>query len=204
MFNDMLAKKGYVVLDIDYRGSAGYGRDWRTDVYDFLGGKDYDDHIDSIDHMVANYAVDQKRIGAYGGSYGGFMAGMLAMRAPDRIAAAAALRPVFDWKNYYAANPGYTAQRLGFPDKNPEAYKRSSPISYADKLERPLLILHGMSDDNVHVQDSVQLMEKLIRLGKTQYFEVMLFPSENHGFVRPESWTDEYERILAFFEKHLQ
>jgi dipeptidyl aminopeptidase/acylaminoacyl peptidase len=204
MFNDMLAKKGYVVLDIDYRGSAGYGRDWRTDVYDFLGGKDYDDHIDSIDHMVANYAVDQKRIGAYGGSYGGFMAGMLAMRAPERIAAAAALRPVFDWKNYYAANPGYTAQRLGFPDKNPEAYKRSSPISYADKLERPLLILHGMSDDNVHVQDSIQLMEKLIRLGKTQYFEVMLYPSENHGFVRPESWADEYERILGFFEKHLK
>jgi dipeptidyl aminopeptidase/acylaminoacyl peptidase len=203
MFNDLLAKRGYVVLDIDYRGSAGYGRDWRTDVHDFLGGKDFDDHIDSIDHMVANYAVDQKRIGAYGGSYGGFMAGMLAMRAPERIAAAAALRPVFDWKNYFAANPFYTAQRLGFPDKNPEAYRRSSPISYADKLERPLLILHGMADSNVHVQDSVQLMEKLIRLGKTQYFEAMLYPSEDHGFVRPESWADEYERILAFFEKHL-
>lgn len=204
MFNDMLAKKGYVVLDIDYRGSAGYGREWRTDVYDFLGGKDFDDHVDAIDHMVKNYGVDQKRIGAYGGSYGGFMAGMLAMRAPERIAAAAALRPVFDWKNYYAASPSYTAQRLGFPDKNPEAYKRSSPISYADKLERPLLILHGMSDDNVHVQDSVQLVEKLIRLGKTQHFEMMFYPSENHGFARPESWADEYERILAFFEKHLR
>ncbi|MDM7921986.1 MAG: alpha/beta fold hydrolase, partial [Pyrinomonadaceae bacterium] len=204
MFNDMLAKKGYVVLDIDYRGSAGYGREWRTDVYDFLGGKDFDDHIDAIDHMVKNYGVDQKRIGAYGGSYGGFMAGMLAMRAPERIAAAAALRPVFDWKNYYAANPFYTAQRLGFPEKNPEAYKRSSPIFYADKLERPLLILHGMADDNVHVQDSVQLVEKLIRLGKTQHFEMMLYPSENHGFVRPESWADEYERILALFEKHLR
>jgi dipeptidyl aminopeptidase/acylaminoacyl peptidase len=204
MFNDLLTRKGYVVLDIDYRGSAGYGRDWRTDVHDFLGGKDFDDHIDAIDHMVKNYSIDQKRIGTYGGSYGGFMAGMLVTRAPERIAAAAALRPVFDWKNYYATNPGYTAQRLGFPDKNPEAYKRSSPISYADKLERPLLILHGMSDDNVHVQDSVQMIEKLIRLGKTPYFEVMLYPSENHGFVRPESWTDEYERILAFFEKHLK
>lgn len=204
MFNDVLAKKGYVVLDIDYRGSAGYGRDWRTDVYDFLGGKDYDDHIDAIDHMVRAYGVDQRRIGVYGGSYGGFMAGMLVMRAPERIAAAAALRPVFDWKNYYAANPFYTAQRLGFPDKNPEAYKRSSPISYADKLERPLLILHGIVDDNVHVQDSVQLIEKLVRLGKTQYFEAMLYPSENHGFVRPESWADEYERILVLFEKHLR
>lgn len=204
MFNQILTQKGYVVLDIDYRGSAGYGRDWRTDVHDFLGGKDFDDHIDGIDFMVKNYNIDQKRIGVYGGSYGGFMAGMLAMRAPERIAAAAALRPVFDWKNYYAASPGYTTQRLGFPDKNPQAYERSSPISYADKLERPLLILHGMADDNVHVQDSVQLIEKLIRLGKTQYFEAMLYPSENHGFVRPESWTDEYERILAFFEKHLK
>ena len=204
MFNELLTQKGYVVIDIDYRGSAGYGRDWRTDVYDFLGGKDYDDHIDSIDYMVKNYNVNPAKVGVYGGSYGGFMAAMLAERAPDKIAAAAALRPVFDWKNYYASSPGYTAQRLGFPDKNPEAYKRSSPISYADQLKRPLLILHGEADDNVHVQDSMQLVEKLIRLGKTPYFEVMFYPSENHGFVRPESWIDEYERILYFFEKHLK
>jgi dipeptidyl aminopeptidase/acylaminoacyl peptidase len=204
MFNELMTQKGYVVLDIDYRGSAGYGREWRTDVYDFLGGKDYDDHLDAIDFMIKNYAVDAKRVGVYGGSYGGFIAEMLAFRAPEKIAAAAALRPVADWKNYYASSPGYTAQRLGFPDKNPEAYKRSSPITYADGLKTHLLILHGMSDDNVHVQDSIQLIEKLIRLGKTEYFESMLYPSENHGFVRPESWTDEYERILAFFEKHLK
>jgi dipeptidyl aminopeptidase/acylaminoacyl peptidase len=204
MFNELLTQKGYVVLDIDYRGSAGYGREWRTDVYDFLGGKDMDDHIDAIDYMVANYAVNPAKVGVYGGSYGGFMAEMLAMRAPDKIAAAAALRPVADWKNYYASSPGYTAQRLGFPDKNPKAYERSSPITYADKLERPLLILHGEVDSNVPVQDSMQLVEKLIRLGKTRYFEVMFYPSENHGFERPTSWTDEYERILGFFEKHLK
>jgi dipeptidyl aminopeptidase/acylaminoacyl peptidase len=204
MFNEMLTQKGYVVLDIDYRGSAGYGRDWRTDVHDFLGGKDYDDHLDAIDYAVKNYAVDAKRVGVYGGSYGGFMAGMLVMRAPDKIAAAAALRPVFDWKNYYASSPTYTAERLGFPEKNPEAYKRSSPIAYAENLQKPLLILHGLVDDNVHAQDSIQLIEKLMRLEKTQYFEAMLYPSENHGFTRPTSWIDEYERIFAFFEKHLK
>lgn len=204
MFNELLTQKGYVVLDIDYRGSAGYGRDWRTDVYDFLGGLDMQDHLDAIDYTVKNYPVNINKIGVYGGSYGGFMAEMLAMRAPDKIAAAAALRPVADWKNYYASSPSYTAQRLGFPDKNPKAYERSSPIFYADKLERPLLILHGMVDDNVHAQDSMQLIEKLIRLGKTQYFEAMLYPAENHAFTRPSSWTDEYERILAFFEKHLK
>ncbi len=203
MFNDLLTRRGYVVLDIDYRGSAGYGRDWRTDVHDFLGGKDYDDHLDAIDYAVKTYAVDQKRVGVYGGSYGGFMAGMLAMRAPDKIAAAAALRPVFDWKNYFASSPIYTLERLGFPDKNVEAYKRSSPIAYAENLQRPLLILHGLVDDNVPAQDSIQLIEKLMRLEKTQYFEAMLYPSESHGFQRPSSWTDEYERILSFFEKHL-
>jgi len=204
MFNELLTQKGYVVLDVDYRGSAGYGREWRTDVYDFLGGKDYEDELDALDFMIKNYAVDSKHVGIYGGSYGGFMAEMLAFRAPEKIAEAAALRPVADWKNYYASSPGYTAQRLGFPDKNPDAYKRSSPITYADGLKTHLLILHGMSDTNVHVQDSVQLVEKLIRLGKTQYFETMFYPSENHGFERPESWTDEYERILAFFEKYLK
>jgi dipeptidyl aminopeptidase/acylaminoacyl peptidase len=204
LFNQMLTQKGYIVFDIDFRGSAGYGRDWRTDVHDFLGGKDFEDHIDAIEYGVANYSVDKKRVGVYGGSYGGFMAGMLAMRAPDHVAASAALRPVFDWKNYYAANPTYTAERLGIPERNPEAYKRSSPIAYADQLRSPLLILHGLADDNVHAQDSIQLIEKLIRLGKTDYFEAMVYPSENHGFVRPESWADEYERIFVFFEKYLK
>jgi dipeptidyl aminopeptidase/acylaminoacyl peptidase len=204
MFNHILTQKGYVVLDIDYRGSAGYGRDWRTDVHDFLGGKDYDDHLDAIDYAVKTYAVDQKRVGVYGGSYGGFMAGMLVMRAPEKIAAAAALRPVFDWKNYFASSPVYTLERLGVPEKNPEAYRRSSPIAYAENLQKPLLILHGLVDDNVPAQDSIQLIEKLMRLEKTQYFEAMLYPSENHAFQRPSSWIDEYERILTFFEKNLK
>ena len=204
MFNELLTQKGYVVLDIDYRGSAGYGRDWRTDVYDFLGGKDYEDHLDAIDFMTANYAVDGKRIGVYGGSYGGFLAGMLVMRAPDKIAAAAALRPVFDWKNYYAANPFYTSQRLRSPQENPEGYKRSSPITYAGELRRPLLILHGLVDNNVQIQDSIQLVEQLIRLDKTEYFDLMIYPAENHAFARPSSWEDEYERILDLFEKNLK
>ncbi len=204
MFNQILTRKGYVVLDIDYRGSAGYGRDWRTDVHDFLGGKDYDDHVDAIDYVVKYFSVDGDRVGVYGGSYGGFMAGMLITRAPEKVAAAAALRPVFDWKNYFYSSPIYTVERLGFPEKNPEAYRRSSPISYAEQLKRPLLILHGLVDSNVPAQDSIQMIEKLMRLEKTKFFEAMLFPSEDHGFIRPSSWADEYERIEAFFDKHLK
>jgi dipeptidyl aminopeptidase/acylaminoacyl peptidase len=204
MFHTLLTGRGYVVLDVDYRGSAGYGRDWRTDVYDFLGGLDLQDHLDGIEAIVKNYAVDPARVGMYGGSYGGFMAEMAAMRAPATVACAAALRPVADWKNYYASSPVYTTERLGFPDQNPQGYRRSSPITYAAQLRRPLLILHGMVDDNVHFQDSVQLVEKLIELGKSEYFEVMFYPAENHSFIRPESWSDEYERILRFFDAHLQ
>ncbi len=203
MFHTLLTQKGYVILDIDFRGSAGYGRDWRTDVHDFLGGKDYEDHLDAIDYSVKNYSVNPKKVGVYGGSYGGFMAEMLAFRT-DKITCAAALRPVADWKNYYASSNIYTTERLGFPDKNPEAYKRSSPIAYAEGLNKPLLILHGLVDDNVHAQDSIQLIEKLMRLEKTKYFDAMLYPAENHGFARPTSWADEYERILDFFEKNLR
>jgi dipeptidyl aminopeptidase/acylaminoacyl peptidase len=203
MFHTLLTERGYVVLDVDYRGSAGYGREWRTDVHDFLGGLDLQDHLDGIDHIVKNYAVDPLRVGMYGGSYGGFMAEMAAMRAPERVACAAALRAVADWKNYYAASPVYTAERLGFPDRNMEAYRRSSPITYANQLRRPLLILHGMVDDNVHFQDSAQLVQKLIELGKSEYFDVMFYPAENHAFARPEAWIDEYERILRFFDAHL-
>ncbi len=204
MFNQLLTQKGYVVLDIDYRGSAGYGRDWRTDVYDFLGGKDYTDHVDGIDFMVKEYNIDVNRVGVYGGSYGGFMAAMLVMRSPDKIQAAAALRPVMDWKNYYAANPFYTSQRLGDPKKNPEAYKRSSPIAYASQLRKKLLILHGLLDANVHAQDSIQLVEQLMRLDKTEYFDLMLYPAERHSFQRSTSWEDEYERILELFEEELK
>ncbi len=204
MFNHILAQRGFVVMDVDYRGSAGYGQTWRTDVADYLGDLELKDHIDAIDFAVKNYAVDTNKVGIYGGSYGGFMAEIAVLRAPERFACAAALRPVSDWRNYYASSPVYTTERLGFPDKNTEAYKRSSPISYAEKLNKPLLILHGIVDDNVHVQDSMQFVEKLIRNGKTEYFETMFYPSENHGFVRAESWTDEYERILKFFEKNLK
>lgn len=203
MFHTLLTARGYVVLDVDYRGSAGYGRDWRADVHDFLGGLDLQDHLDGIDYIVKNYAVDPLRVGMYGGSYGGFMSEMAAMRAPERVACAAALRPVADWKNYYAASPVYTTERLGFPDRNMEAYRRSSPVTYANQLRRPLLILHGMVDDNVHFQDSAQLVQKLIELGKTDYFDVMFYPTENHAFARPEAWIDEYERILRFFDAHL-
>jgi dipeptidyl aminopeptidase/acylaminoacyl peptidase len=200
MFHSLLAHRGYVVLDMDYRASAGYGRDWRTAIYRRMGTPELEDLTAGVDWLVANKNVDRERIGVYGGSYGGFMALMALFVQPDLFACGAALRPVTDWAHY---NHGYTSNILNTPSVDPEAYKLSSPIEYAEGLEKPLLICHGMLDDNVFFQDSVRLTQRLIELEKTDW-EVALFPIEPHGFREPSSWLDEYRRILALFEEHLR
>lgn len=199
MFHNLLADKGYTVLDIDYRASAGYGRDWRTGIYQFMGGKDLSDNVDGAKYLVEEHGVDPKRIGIYGGSYGGFITLMALFTEPDVFAAGAALRPVTDWAHY---NHGYTSNILNVPHMDSLAYAKSSPIYYAEGLKSPLLICHGMVDTNVHFQDVVRLAQRLIELGKDNW-ELAVYPVENHGFVEPSSWTDEYKRILKLFETHL-
>ena len=197
MFNQLLMAKGYAVLDLDFRASAGYGKAWRTAIYRHMGGKDLDDNVDGARWLVSTLGVDPRRIGLYGGSYGGFLTLMAMFNAPEVFAAGAALRPVCDWRNY---NHGYTASILNDPQDDPEAYRLSSPIEYAQGLRGELLICHGMVDTNVHFQDSVRLAERLIELGKTGW-SLAPYPVEDHAFARPESWTDEYARILALFER---
>lgn len=199
LFHHLLVERGYIVLDIDYRGSAGYGRDWRTAIYRHMGGKDLDDHVDAARWLAKEHGVDPKKIGIYGGSYGGFITLMAMFTQPDIFAAGAALRPVTDWAHY---NHGYTSNILNTPQKDLEAYKRSSPIYHAAGLQGALLICHGMVDVNVHFQDTVRLAQKLIELGKENW-EVAMYPVEDHAFVQPSSWADEYRRILKLFEDNL-
>jgi len=199
MFNNLLADLGYTVIDIDYRASSGYGRDWRTGIYRFMGGKDLDDHVDAAKFLVEKYGVDAGRIGIYGGSYGGFMTLMGLFTAPDVFKAGAALRPVTDWAHY---NHGYTSNILNEPYNDSLAYARSSPINFAAGLKNHLLICHGMVDVNVNFQDAVRLSQKLIELGKDNW-EMAAYPVEDHGFVEPSSWTDEYKRILKLFNRTL-
>lgn len=200
MFNNLLVDNGYYVMDIDYRGSAGYGRDWRTAIYRHMGGKDLDDNVDGANYLVKTYGVDPKHIGLYGGSYGGFLTLMALFTTPDVFAAGAALRPVTDWANY---NHGYTSDILNEPYNDSLAYHRSSPIYFAAGLKSHLLICHGMVDENVHFQDAVKLTQRLIELGKDNW-EIAPYPLEDHGFVEPSSWTDEYKRILKLFEDTLK
>jgi dipeptidyl aminopeptidase/acylaminoacyl peptidase len=200
MFHHLLMSRGYLVLDVDYRGSAGYGRDWRTGIYRHMGGKDLTDHVDAVKYLIAEHGIDPKRVGLYGGSYGGFITLMAMFTEPDVFAAGAALRPVTDWAHY---NHGYTSNILNEPQNDAEAYKKSSPIYFAQGLKGALLICHGVVDINVNFQDSVRLAQRLIELRKENW-ELAAYPVEDHAFVQPTSWADEYKRILKLFETNLK
>jgi dipeptidyl aminopeptidase/acylaminoacyl peptidase len=200
MFHHLLMERGFTVLDIDYRGSAGYGRDWRTGIYRHMGGKDLTDHVDGVRYLVSEHGVDPKRVGIYGGSYGGFITFMAMFTEPDVFAAGAALRPVTDWAHY---NHPYTANILNTPQADLEAYRRSSPIYFAEGLRGALLICHGMVDTNVHFQDTVRLVQRLVELRKENW-ELAVYPVEDHSFERPSSWADEYKRILKLFTENLR
>ena len=197
LFNQYLAKHGYVVLDVDYRASAGYGRDWRTAIYRWMGGRDLQDQVDASTWLTKTYGIPATRVGVYGGSYGGFITLMALFTAQDHFGAGAALRSVTDWAHY---NEGYTSAILNRPQDDTLAYRRSSPIYFAEGLRAPLLMLHGMADVNVNYQDIVRLEQRLIELGKKDW-SLASYPVEDHGFVRPSSWTDEYTRIFDHFER---
>ncbi|MBB1194897.1 S9 family peptidase [Flavobacterium sp. SOK18b] len=199
MFHNMLVDQGYTVLDIDYRGSDGYGRDFRTGIYRFMGGKDLSDYLDGKKFLVENHGIDASKVGIYGGSYGGFITLMGMLTAPKEFASGAALRSVTDWAHY---NHGYTGNILNFPETDPDAYKKSSPIYFADNLQGDLLMLHGMVDDNVEYKDIVRLSQRFIELGKKKW-SLASFPVEAHGFKETYSWVDEYSRILDLFNQTL-
>jgi len=200
MFHTFLTQHGYVVLDLDYRGSKGYGRDWRTAIYRQMGTPEVEDLIDVVNWAGNNANVDVNRMGTYGGSYGGFLTFMSLFKEPGLFKAGAALRPVTDWAHY---NTGYTSNILNLPDDDPIAYRRSSPIYFTEGLQDALLINAPMVDDNVFFQDTVRLVQRLIELEKVN-FETAIYPVESHAFRQPASWLDEYRRIFKLFEDNLK
>jgi dipeptidyl aminopeptidase/acylaminoacyl peptidase len=200
MFNNLLVQNGYVVLALDYRASAGYGRDWRAAIYRQMGHPELEDLLDAKKWLADQASADPKRVGLYGGSYGGFMTLMALFRAPGEFAAGAALRPVTDWMQY---DQNYTSAILNDPQIDPIAYARSSPIEFADGLRDALLICHGVIDDNVLFEDSMRLYQRLIELHKDD-FTISPYPLDRHGFSNADSWLDEYKRIYRLFDAHLK
>lgn len=198
-FHRLLAQEGFAVVDIDYRGSSGYGRDWRVAIYRHTGGRDLDDAVDAARYCVEKGWGDSTRVGIWGWSYGGFLTNMAMFRRPDIFKVGCSVAAVNDWENY---NLEYTTQRFKDPDQDSVAYAQSSPITFAEGLDGKLLLVHGLQDDNVHAQDTMQLVDKLIHLGKS--FDLLVYPREDHGFARDESNVHVMSAILDYFQENLK
>lgn len=191
-------EQGYTVLDFDYRGSAGFGRDYRTDITMAMGQKDVDGAVAAARWLVRTQGIDSTRIGIYGVSYGGFMTLMSLFRYPGIFAAGVSRAPVTDWAHYSDA---WTSRILGVPQVDSAAYRRSSPIYHAAGLRDALLLEHGLVDDNVHFQDTARLVQRLLELEKA--FDVMYYPMEPHVVESEVARYDQVRRASAFFERHL-
>jgi dipeptidyl aminopeptidase/acylaminoacyl peptidase len=194
-----LVQSGYTVLDLDYRGSAGFGRDYRTDIYRRMGDKDVESAVAGAEYLAREHGIDRSRIGIYGVSYGGFLTLMSQFRHPGVFAAGVANAAVTDWAHY---GDRWTSRILNRPHQDPEAYRASSPIYHAEGLRDRLLIVHGLIDDNVHFQDAARLIQKLIELEKS--FEVMVYPTERHTIETESSRYDYVRRVVDFFTTHLR
>lgn len=199
LFHQLLSELGYTVIDVDYRASEGYGRDFRTAIYRDMGNRDLQDFVDAKKLLVGKYGIDPAKVGIYGGSYGGFIT-LMALFKTNEFSCGAALRSVTDWAHY---NQEYTSNILNYPETDSIAYRRSSPIYFAEGLQKPLLMAHGVEDDNVHFQDIVRLNQRLIELRKNNYW-LAVYPVEGHGFINTDSWIDEYSRILELFRANLE
>ena len=202
-FHQYLAQQGYVVLSVDYRGSIGYGREWRQGHYRDLGGKDYEDIAAGIDYLKTLGYVDPARVGIWGLSYGGFMALQALTVTPELFRCAIDVAGVEDWNDWYR-DPGgpWIRGRMGTPEENQELYRRLSPIYHLEKIVRPLLVLHGTSDVNVPFLESVRLVDQMMKLDKP--IEFVTYPGEFHYFHRRHVLRDAWTRVERFFDGHLK
>ena len=202
-FHQYLVQQGYVVLSVDYRGSIGYGRDWRQGHYRDLGGRDYADIAAGAEYLKGLGVVDGRRIGLWGLSYGGFMALQALTVTPGLFRCAIDVAGVEDWNDWYR-DPGgpWIRARMGAPEQDPELYRKLSPIYHVEKIRDPLLVLHGTADVNVPFLESVRLIDALTKAGKAVEFR--MFPGEFHYFQRAHVLRDAWLAAERFFAEHLQ
>jgi dipeptidyl aminopeptidase/acylaminoacyl peptidase len=205
-FHQYLLQEGYVVFAPDYRGSIGYGRDWRTGVFMDVGGKDAKDAWMSANYLKTLPYVDADRIGIWGLSYGGFFTLIAMTDQPRMFRAGVDVAGVVDYFMYYTDpyHGDWTVSRIGTPEQNPQVYRQASPISHIDRLERPLLVLHGTADINVPYLESVWLIDEALKKGKGNLVSLMIYPGEFHYFSRGHVLRDAWQRVDDFFAAHLR
>jgi dipeptidyl aminopeptidase/acylaminoacyl peptidase len=203
-FHQYLLQQGYVVLTPDYRGSIGYGKAWRQGVYLDVGGKDYEDAELGARYLKTLGYVDGERLGVWGLSYGGFFTLQAITQAPRDFAAAVDVAGVADYAMYYEDpwKGAWTYGRMRAPEDHPTQYAGASPLSHMDRLERPLLILHGTADVNVPYLHSIRLVDTLLKLKKE--YEFVTYPGEFHYFTREHVLRDAWTKVDRFFGRYLK
>ncbi|MEL6759550.1 MAG: S9 family peptidase [Myxococcota bacterium] len=193
------ADLGYVVFTLDNRGSARRGHAFEAHLHRRLGDIEVRDQVAGVDFLKKKPFVDGDRIGVYGWSYGGYMAAMLLAKSDGAFAAGVVGAPVIDWRLYDTC---YTERYLDHPEDNPDGYAQSSVLTALDGIDEPLLLIHGMADDNVVFTNSTRLMQDLQRAGKR--FELMTYPGETHFFHDRRARLHNAENVASFFARHLQ
>ena len=202
-FHQYLLQHGYIVLAPEYRGSIGYGRDWRQAVAYDVGGKDAEDAAASVDYLKSLTFVDPDRIGVWGLSYGGFFTLIAMADHPTAFACGIDVAGSVDYRMWYE-DPGgaWVVARMNTPAGRPDVYDKAAVIDRVGRIQRPLLILHGTADLNVPYIESVRLTDVLLKAGKD--IEFMMYPGEFHYFQRAHVLRDAWTRAASFFDKHLK
>lgn len=196
-WDQLLANKGYVIWQLDNRGSIGRGHKFESVIYHDMGAHELEDQKTGIQHLISLGFVDPQRIGMFGWSYGGYMTLYTVTNAPGLIRAAIAGAPVTNWRNYDSI---YTERYMGLPQDDEQAYKVTSPVTSAGNLQAKLLILHNLEDDNVHFLNTVQMANALERANK-QFFMVV-YPQKTHAVTGPLR-RQLLEETTGFFDQNL-
>ncbi|MDC1222025.1 S9 family peptidase [Salibacteraceae bacterium] len=197
-WHQMLAQQGYIVACIDNRGTGGRGAEFRTQTYEQLGKLETEDQIEGAKYLANQSYVDGSRIGIWGWSYGGYMSSLSLMKGADVFKAAIAVAPVTNWRFYDSI---YTERYMGLPQENGSGYDDNSPINHVDKLEGNYLLVHGTGDDNVHYQNSVEMVDALVEADKQ--FEYSIYPERNHGIYGGNTRFHLYTKMTNFLMEKL-
>ncbi|BDX38775.1 peptidase S9 [Tenuifilaceae bacterium CYCD] len=197
-WDEFLATNGYIVVCVDGRGTGGRGEAFRKITYGQLGYYESIDQIEAAKHLQTLPYIDGTRIGIWGWSFGGYMSSLCLFKGADVFKMAIAVAPVTNWRYYDSV---YIERYMGLPQDNALGYDSNSPINHADKLKGKLLLVHGTADDNVHFQNSIELIEKLVQSGKQ--FDLMAYPDKNHGIRGGNTTMHLYTKLTNYVKENL-
>ncbi len=199
LFEHFLAQEGFLIWSLDNRGSYGRGHAWESAVFKNLGRRELEDQLTGVEYLKRLSYVDASRIGIWGGSYGGYLTLYALTYAPGIFNCGISMFPVTDWRFYDSI---YTERYMRTPADNVEGYKNNSPLRSSGQLTGALLLVHGTADDNVHLQNSMQLVDALIKA--RQPFELQIYPGQKHGLRGEKPRLHFQDAAYEFFKRHLK